>query len=246
MLKVDISVIGSRSVPMKVLLDPLARTKLERLCDSKWPEEVGGELLGHRMNGQIIILDIFPIPNVSPTPRTNYKPYEAAKYFVPLVAKAAGLTRVGTFHSHPNGTIPSEKDMQGCPGFHLWVLHQRMGFHTFIAAQNYTHVQLEVLNEQYSIRKCMFRGDRFFLGDLWITEAGQILGDEETLTLLKAPPKSRLAYLTAVKLLGHSKRLELKKIAIALGVSVRTVRNWLRPLSNIIELGRGYLYLRRR
>lgn len=229
---------------MKVKLSPLARAKLERLCDSKWPEEVGGELLGKRIDGDLYVFDIFPVPNVSPSPTSKYLPFEGAKYFLPLALRAASLEHIGSFHSHPNSTVPSERDMQSCSGLHLWVIHQRMGYHTFVAAKEFIHVEVELLNEAASVQSCMFRGDRFFLGGLYINEFGKVVGDPTSLALLDMPEKTRLAYVSILKCDNGNGAVELKKVAEYLGVSSKTLRRWLRPAKALVELRRGFVRLK--
>lgn len=229
---------------MRVMLSPLARTKLERLCDAKWPAEVGGELLGKNVDGDVFVSDVFAVPNVSSSPFDQYLAYEESKYFLPLFLKMTGLDHVGSFHSHPNSTVPSEKDMRSCPGFHLWVVHQKMGYHTFIAAKNYVHVEVELLNEVASVQSCMFRGDRFFFGDLHVNEFGKVVGDATSLILLKLSEKTRVAYIAVLKCGNGDRTVELKKVSEYLGVSNKTLRSWLRPAKDLVELRRGFVRLK--
>lgn len=231
---------------MKVLLDLDARFKLERLCDCMHPEEVGGKLLGAQEENNILINDVFAIPNASDTRRRSYKEYSPHQYFLPLYEKMTMLTQIGNFHSHPNGSIPSEVDMRACPGLHLWVIHHRRGEHTFTAAKNYEHLEVVLLNEPHEKRIGGFRGDQFFLGDLEIDNFGRLIGDTKSLELLRLPDKTRKAYLKFLQLKDRWGELETKKLAEALNVTPQTTRRWLKKASKLVRLTRSGIRERNR
>jgi proteasome lid subunit RPN8/RPN11 len=229
---------------LKVLVDPLVRSKLERLCDAKWPEEVGGELLGRVADGNIYILDCLPVPNVSTRPRDRYLPYEGTRYFLPLFLKTTGLEHVGSWHSHCDGTIPSEKDMITCPGVHMWIVHHQNGHHTYFASKNYVHVEVELLNETPRLRGCTFKAGRLILGEVGVNESGKIVGDGTSLMMWCLPEQTRAAYVVALKCRGDSPDVPIQNIASELGVSVRTARGWLKPAAGLVELRRGFARLK--
>jgi len=200
--------------------------------------------LGREVSGNVVVFDILAVPNVSTTPTHKYLDYDESKYFLPLMLKATGFSHVGSFHSHPDGSIPSENDMTTCPGLHLWVIHHGAGHHTFVAAMNYRHLEVELLNETNFVHHPGFRGEKFFLGDIEVNGLGKVVGDGFSIFLLNAPEKTRLSLVTALRLQKDGERVEIKKIAEALGVSNRTVRKWLNPAKKFVELKRGYIKLK--
>lgn len=220
---------------MKMLVNPNCRFKLERLCDSKHPEEVGGKLLGIQEGNDVIVKDVFAIPNASNSRTTRYKEYSPCQYFLPLYEKMVMLTKIGNFHSHPNGTIPSEGDMKACPGLNLWVIHHRRGEHTFTASKNYEHLEVVLLNEPHEKSVAGFRGGQFFLGDLEIDSFGRLIGNEKSLALLNLPDKTRRAYIKFLQLKDRGGYVETKQLAEALNVTVQTVRNWLKKARKLVK-----------
>ena len=226
---------------MKLLIDPQARFKLERLCDYMYPQEVGGKLLGCIEGSDVILQDIFAVPNSAEQKNGHYLEYSPYKYFLPLYLKMVQLENLGNFHSHPNGTIPSEQDMKVCSGLNLWVIHHNRGEHTFTGAKNYEHLETILLNEAQEIRIGGFRGNKYFLGDLEVDNFGRLLGDNDSLELLKLPYKTRRAYLKFLQLNSGSaswSRVQLKDLAIALNSTPTTVRKWLKNASNLIKISR--------
>lgn len=221
---------------MKLLIEPLARFKLERLCDYKHPQEVGGKLLGQHINGAAVVKDIFAIPNSSQEPNRNYSSYSPYEYFLPLYEKMVSLQSFGQFHSHPNGTIPSESDMRACNGLNLWVIHHRIGEHTFAGSKDYQHLEVILLNEVQEKRVIGFRGNRFFLGDIEVDDFGRIITDEKTLELLQLPEKTRKAFIKFLQYKDRWGEVETKVLAEALNVTNQTVRKWLRKASKLVKL----------
>lgn len=223
---------------MKLMLEPEARFKLERLCDHRHPQEVGGKLLGYFEGNDALVKDIFGVPNNSDQPNSRYKSYSPYQYFLPLYEKMVQLESFGSFHSHPNGTIPSEADMKSCSGLNLWVIHHRIGEHTFAASKDYQHLEVIMLNEPQERRVGGFRGNKFFLGDLEIDEFGRLLGDNKSLELLKLPDKTRRAYLKFLQLKDGWGDVQTKEIATALNSTPQTVRRWLKKASSLIKISR--------
>jgi len=222
---------------MKAILEPEARFKLERLCDYKYPQEVGGRLLGE-LKTDYIIQDIFPIPNASQTPNNAYQPYSPYTYFLDLQQQILRKQEIGNFHSHPNGTVPSENDMKSCSGFNLWLIHHAQGEHTFVTSYNYQHLDIVSINEVQQRRNMGFRGTNFFLGDLEIDNFGRLIGEMRTLELLKLPEKTRIAYLKFLQLKNSCGDVDTKKLAESLNVTSQTARNWLKKASNLVRITR--------
>lgn len=223
---------------MKISLDPQARFKLERLCDFKHPREVGGRLLGMKTDDGFLIKDIFAIPNASDTPTHSYKEYSPVKYFLPLYEQMTKQNGIGNFHSHPNGSIPSEQDMKSCSGLNLWVIHHRMGEHTFAGSKDYEHLEVVLLNEPQEIRVANFRGQSFFLGDLEIDVYGRLIGEKKSLELLKLPEKTRRAYLAFLQEKKDRYNVDAKNIAERLNVTKQTARNWLKKATKLVRVTR--------
>ena len=222
----------------KLALEPLARFKLERLCDAQHPEEVGGKLLGISEDNTTIVKDVFGIPNVAENRRSHYQEYSPAQYFLPLYERMVNLRSFGNFHSHPNGTIPSEGDMRACPGLNLWVIHHQKGEHTFTASYDYKHMEVLLLNEQQERRVSEFRGNRFFLGDVEIDRFGRLMADATSMELLKLPEKTRIAYQAFLQVKDRWHEVETKVLAKALNWGHPTVRKWLKKANKLVKLTR--------
>ena len=223
---------------MKLLIEPMARFKLERLCDYKHPQEVGGRLLGELRDDDMVVVDIFAIPNASQQPTSEYKEYDPSKYFLPLYEQMVNLSSIGHFHSHPNGTIPSARDMEACSGLSLWIIHHRQGEHTFAGSKDYRHLEVILLNEPNERRVSGFRADKFFLGDIEIDNFGRVNADSKSLELLSLPEKTRRAYLKFLQIKDRWGETETKKLADALNVTNQTIRNWLKKASKLVRLTR--------
>ena len=89
----------------KILIEPEARFRLERLCDSNHPEEVGGYILGSKIENDIVIQDIFPVPNIADNKRSHFKEHNWGDHWSRLYGRTIGLEKFGRFHSHPSGSI---------------------------------------------------------------------------------------------------------------------------------------------
>jgi len=223
---------------MKLILEPTARFKLERLCDYKHPREVGGKLLGNRTEKTFIVKDIFAIPNASETPRNTYVEYSPYTYFLDIYEKIVKLSKIGNFHSHPNGTVPSEGDMKACSGLNVWLIHHNRGEHTFVSARNYEHLETILLNEPQERRSSGFLDNKFFLGDIEIDSFGRVIGEMKSLELLKLPEKTRIAYLKFLQLKDSWNEVETKQLAEALNVTRQTARNWLKKAKKLVRTTR--------
>jgi len=167
----------------KILLDSKAKLKLETLCDAKHPEEVGGYLLGYKYLEDTIIRDIFPVPNVEEGNKKyrTYREHSWGGYWCNLYASSIGLYKQGKFHSHPNGTIPSVRDIDACSDLWIWVIHHKMGQHTFIAARNSQNREIVYLKQpEEAIFTPHFVGEKFYLGIPIVNFLGKIELDEQS------------------------------------------------------------------
>jgi len=213
----------------KILIEPEARFTLERLCDSFHPQEIGGFLLGEKIEGDSVIKRIFPVPNVSEKPRTNhYKKHSWGDHWSQMYSKTVNIEQLGDFHNHPNGTIPSTQDMRACPGLHLWVIHHQMGQHTFRASRDYQDREVLLLNEVREMTKPHFEGDLFHLGTIFVNSIGQLNINPYSEKILNLKNETRRIYLIAIQNVElWSKRIDLKNTVEQSGKSRQTVRNHL-------------------
>jgi len=213
----------------KILIEPKARFQLKRLCDSKHPEEVGGYLLGSKIDEDILIQDIFPVPNVHNSNRFNhYKEHSWGENWSNLYGITLGLKLVGSFHSHPKGTIPSQQDMKACRGLNVWVLHHGMGRHTFSGSRDFIDREVLLLNKKREIAtKPHFVGDKFHLSTPIITNLGRIDFDGYSREVLKLKDETRRMLLLALKHTEPSGRVDLDRVVKESGRTRATVRKHL-------------------
>lgn len=161
----------------RLLIEPEPRFRLERLCDERHPEEVGGFIFGHTIEGDSVVKDVFPVPNVieGGKKRTTYRKHDWGDHWSTLFGASTGLPRLGDFHSHPNGSIPSTQDMRACPGLHVWVIHHRRGEHTFVSARDYVNLEVILVNEPHETpSKPRLIGGRLELGMAVVNQTGQL------------------------------------------------------------------------
>lgn len=210
----------------KIILDPTARFKLERLCDGLHPQEVGGTLFGSQTTETIWVNDIFPVANIADNKNTTYKEHSWGNYWRDLYGIANNLKWLGTFHSHPNGTIPSEQDMRAYndSNLHLWVVHHAKGEHTFQASIGLNHANLELaampLREILTPELTEYG---FRLGEVSIDEHGRLQLDELSEKLLKLDEKHRIAYITLFKLKNQYDEFYINDLIHKLNLTKATV-----------------------
>lgn len=210
----------------KIYVESEARFKIERLCDTHHPQEVGGYLLGATIESDIIVKDIFPVPNTSDSRQSQYKEHSWGNYWSDLYSKTIDLSRLGKFHSHPNGTIPSAGDMQACPELHLWVIHHSRGEHTYRASRNYRDREVLLLNEPRELVKPRFIGDSFQLGTVMIDDLGRLKIDQLSESLMELKGETRRILLIAWRNVDHG-RVNLDRVAHQSGRTKSTVRKHL-------------------
>jgi len=213
----------------KILIETEARFKLERLCDSRHPQEVGGYLLGCNIEDDTLIQDIFPVPNTSDNKTRSYKEHSWGEHWTNLYGKTVNLKAIGAFHSHPNGTIPSEGDMKACRGLNIWVIHHGIGQHTFSASRDFRNREVLLLNEKREvISKPHFVGDAFHLGTPIIRYNGRLELDGYSKETLKLKNETRRILLLALKHASPSNGyVDLDKVIEESGRTKQTVRNHL-------------------
>ncbi len=221
----------------KLLLEPEARFKFERLCDSWHPEEVGGYFLGIRDGDNTIIKDVFPVPNTaeSSKKRNTYGEHSWGDFWSQLYGKTVRLDILGKFHSHPNGSIPSTNDMKACPGLHIWLIHHKKGEHTFLAGRDYVNREVMLLNEPHEeIIKPHLKGDRLMLGISYVASSGVIHSHRATSKILTLKNESRRILLLGLQNRRYGGRINVDEVVIRSGKSRATVR---KHLNFCIEAG---------
>lgn len=219
---------------IKAVLDVDARFQLERLCDCVHPAECGGYLLGSTIDNYNVALvkAVFPIPNISKTPNTEYRLHDWGDYWGKLYHHSSGLDILGDFHSHPNGTIPSSQDMEAHRDndLHIWVVHHGKGLHTFMASKGLDHLSLELASQPLKETETprMLDGS-FNLGDLSVDDRGVLRGSDVSIELLKLGEKQRRVIVAILAIGGRNNRynrISANEIAKFLKVSLQTVHNW--------------------
>lgn len=220
----------------RVLIEPEARFRLERLCDSLWPQEVGGYLLGEVVDPDIVVKDAFPVPNVSEKSKRNYyKEHPWGDRWCKIYAKVIGLSRLESFkfHSHPDGTIPSAGDMRACPGLNLWVIHHDIGKHTFRASRDYHDREVLLLNEPREIVRPHFEGDNYNLGTIVIDSLGRLGMNPRSEVMMEVKDETRRLLLLALRSARRG-RVDVDSIVKHSGRTRTTVR---KHLNNLVDLG---------
>lgn len=217
----------------KVILDSRARFKLERLCDALYPQECGGALFGPQNSETIWVTDIFPIANVAEDKNNTYKEHGWGDYWRDLYKYANNCSWLGTFHSHPNGSIPSGQDMKAYndSNLHIWCVHHNKGEHTFQASIGITHLNLELaampVNEMLTPE---LTDNGFRLGEFHIDEHGRLNADKLSLRLLDLAEKDRLTYIAIMKLKNQYGNFYVNDLANKLNLTRPTTCNRLKPL----------------
>jgi len=91
----------------------LAR-ELVRLSHAERPREACGVLVGRRTARGFRLHALHPGPNLHPRPHEGFELDPGAVVAAEREARAAGLERIGFFHSHPAGPpTPSRADREG-------------------------------------------------------------------------------------------------------------------------------------
>jgi len=215
----------------KIFIEPEARFKLERLCDGNHPQEVGGYLLGQKIENDILIKDMFPVPNIAEEleKRSHYKEHPWGDHWSGLYAESIDLHKQGKFHSHPNGSIPSTGDMKSCPNLHIWIIHHGVGQHTFVAARDCHNREVLLLNQpQEEITKPHFVGENFHLSTPIIRFNGRLELDGYSKEVLKLKDETRRILLLALKHARPSNGyVNLDKVIEDAGRTRQTIRNHL-------------------
>lgn len=227
----------------KVILDANARFKLERLCDALHPQEIGGVLFGSQESEVIWVTDIFPIANISENKNTTFKEHPWGDYWRDLYGYANKCKWLGTFHSHPNGTIPSEQDMRAYndSNLHLWVIHHSRGEHTFQTSIGLNHCQLELAPvpvREATQLELTEQGCK--LGDITIDEHGRLQMDNISAKILQLDEKHRVTFLAILKLKDKSDEFYITELIKKLNIGKPTVRNRLRKLEKMKIVRHSY------
>lgn len=212
----------------KILIEPEARFRLERLCDSKHPQEVGGYFLGSQIEEDVLIQDIFPVPNTSDFKNRQYKEHNWGDHWTSLYGKTVALKALGRFHSHPNGSIPSEGDMKSCRGLNIWVIHHGRGQHTFSGSRDFKNREVLLLNEKREvITRPHFVGDSFHLSTPIIDRDGRLELDNYSKAVLTLKDETRKMLMLSLKHADPSNRVNLKRVVEESGRTKTTVRKHL-------------------
>lgn len=222
-----------------------ARWFLENFCDREHPKEVGGILLGRTdVSGNFVVEDIFPIANHSETPNGQYIQAPGWDTVANFYARSRNLEVLGLFHSHPNGTIPSEQDMKAYDGkLGLWVIHHSVGKHSFAAARSLIHLPVQILSDvPLPVRSPVLMQDRANLGDMTIDQSGRLRASQLSLTLIQASEKARVAYLAIVNYCSYQgrQRFNTKAVAGYLSISQATMALRLKELDKLGLIKREY------
>jgi len=225
----------------KLMIEPEPRFRLERLCDDRHPEEVGGYIFGRTVEGDSILKDVFPVPNVieGSKKRTTYRKHEWGDHWSTLFGASTGLIRLGEFHTHPNGTVPSAQDMRACPGLHLWVIHHSRGEHTFVSARDYVNLEVVLVNESHEVSsKPRLIGGRLELGMAVVNQTGQIDFDGFSRKVLELKNNTRRILLLALSYVDRRRfgrdEVELELVVDKSGFARSTV---LKHLNELVKQG---------
>lgn len=227
----------------KVILDANARFKLERLCDAIYPQECGGTLFGPQTSETIWVTDIFPIANIAENKNNTFKEHGWGDYWRDLYVVANNCSRLGSFHSHPNGTIPSEQDMRAYndSDLHLWIVHHNKGEHTFQASIGLTHVDLDLAAMPVKeMIKPELTDNGFRLGEVMIDQHGRLVMDNISSRLMKLNEKQRVTYLAVLKTKDKWNNFYTKDLADKLNLSRPTTNQRLRALVQAKLVRRSY------
>ncbi len=227
---------------MKITIEPQARWTLENYCDARHPNEIGGILLGRSNSTNPVVTEVFPIMNNSNTPISTYVAAEGWRPVVEHFARSHGLQMVGDFHSHPNGTIPSEQDMRAYQNeLGLWVIHHARGQHTYQASNNLIHMEVELAAEPAQETKRMrLQGDSLSLGEVFVGRDGRLQAQSAVFALLQASDKTRLCFIGALRI-QRGGYVILNDLAEELNLSRPIVRKHLKPLEKfkVVTLEKG-------
>lgn len=210
----------------KIYVESETRFKLERLCDAKHPQEVGGYLLGETVEGDAVIRDVFPVPNVAADKDSTYQEHVWGASWSELCSKASGLSKLGHFHSHPNGAIPSAQDMEACPNLHIWVIHHTRGQHTYRASRNYKDRVVLLVDASEERVKPRFVGNSLQLGTIWVDERGRLQIDSLSKKLLALKDETRRLLFISWQNVEYG-YIELDKVAHQSGRIKATIRKHL-------------------
>lgn len=217
----------------KVILDSKARFKLERLCDAVYPQECGGALFGPQNSETVWVTDIFPVPNIAEEKNNNYHEHSWGNCWRDLYGKTNNASCLGTFHSHPNGSIPSTQDMSAYndSNLHLWVVHHGKGEHTFQASIGITHVNFELA--AMPVRELSgpeLTDFGFRLGEVLIDEHGRLVMDNISSRLMALNEKQRITYLAVLKVKDRWNDFYVKDLVVKLNLSKPTINQRLKAL----------------
>jgi len=224
----------------KILVEPEARFKFERLCDSHHPEEVGGHFLGVRVKDKTIVKEVFPVPNVidNSKKRNTYREHDWGDFWATTYSKTVNLEKLGKFHSHPNGAIPSTQDMKACPGLHMWLIHHNKGEHTFLAARNYVNLEVILINEPHEEVSCpQIKGDKLILGLGYVESSGHLEINGVVNSIVSLKDETRKILLLALQHRGYSNRVDLDEVVKRSNRTKTTVRKHLNLCVKIGLLG---------
>jgi len=197
---------------------------------------------------------VFPIQNASGNPRHEYSAAEGWVNVAKFYGRATGNPDVGLFHSHPNGTVPSEQDMKACAGrVELWVIHHAPGSHTYVAAENLRNLQVELAaSPTAQVQLPGFSDGRYYASAVHVDTHGRLEANPTTLALMKMSDKGRAAYLAA---LSNARRksewnrdtvVTLGTLAEKLNVTRVTARKRLQEAERrgLVKIGRGEVIVR--
>jgi len=212
----------------KIIIEPEARFKFERLCDSLHPEEVGGQFYGLRDGDHTIIKDVLPVPNISTKKNTTYIRHSWGDHWASMYGKTVQLDKLGKFHSHPTGAIPSTQDMKACPGLHLWLIHHRKGEHTFLAARDYVNREVVLINEPHAeLNIPHIRGDKLILGHSFVDSSGIIQTSNSGSKIFTLKNETRRILILALQNSRYRNDVNLKEVVRRSGRTRSTVRKHL-------------------
>lgn len=225
----------------KILIEPEARFKFERLCDSHHPQEVGGYFYGIKDGDQTIIKDVFPVPNTSDKKNSQFKGHEWGDYWSTTYQKTIQMDKLGNFHSHPNGAIPSTQDMRACSGLHIWLIHHNKGEHTFIVARDYVNREVVLINEPHTeIIKPHLKGDTLVLGHSFVDSSGIIQSSFASSKILTLKNETRRLLILALQHRSWRDTVDLSEVVKRSGKTRATVRKHLNLCIDAELLEKGW------
>jgi len=143
--------------------------------------ESGGYFFGKTND----FLAFLPIPNYSDKPLSSYSldnTLSIAEHYMRMI----GMDIIADMHTHPDGTIPSGKDMDYIRGkrwkYHVVIADKGDEFEWFVIDRDLHNVQVVESNIELELYGEIFASEvgLTYLGQVFLTEKGEIIGNEDS------------------------------------------------------------------